>query len=127
MAFVKRKLDLDVQAFLVAVAREVRLKLYAENGGVPTWGTKFVEIESDGMSVGLELARLIMEQSVGIQAAAVPREALEVRGEVVAPAGSQTTHLETEAGPVSWQEPRQRLQRGRKAFFPPAESSGTGG
>jgi hypothetical protein len=126
MAFVKRKLDPDVQAFLVKVAQEARAKLYAETAGVPKWGTKFVQIEADGMSVGLELARLIMEQSVGDQAAAVPREALEVPDEVVASAGSQPANLETEAGQVSWQEPRKRLQRGRKAFFPPAASSGTG-
>jgi hypothetical protein len=43
------------------------------DGGVPEWGTKFTEIESRGMNVGLELARLFMEQSVEQQADRVRR------------------------------------------------------
>lgn len=126
MAFVKRKLESDVQALLVTVAQQVREKLYSETSGVPKWGTKFVRIESDGMSVGLELARLIMEQALAEQVAAMPSEALEVPDEVVDCAGSRTARLETEAGGVSWQEPRKQLKRSRKAFFPPKAGSGAG-
>jgi hypothetical protein len=126
MAFVKRKLESDVQSLLVTVAHQVREKLYSETSGVPKWGTRFVRIESDGMSVGLELARLNMEQALAEQAAAMPSEAREVPDEVVDCAGSRTARLQTEAGVVCWQEPRKQLKRSRKAFFPPKSGSGSG-
>ena len=37
---------------------------------------KFAQIEDEGMAVGLELARLLMEQSVGEQAAHLPEKDL---------------------------------------------------
>lgn len=126
MAFTRRQLGPVMQQWLEKVAEEARDKIYGA-AGCPEWGTKFGEIESDGMSVGLELARLIMQQSVAEQAGQMPPDAGQVPGDVVAPAGTETASLETEAGEVTWNEPRTRLQRGRKAFFPPTESAGVGG
>ena len=63
-------------------------------GGCPEWGTKFRELEQQGMSVGLELARLVMERSVATQAERVPGAALVVEGDVVPSAGRETTLLE---------------------------------
>ena len=60
------------------LAREMRELIYGEEG-YPEWGTKFTEIESQGMHLGLELARLFMEQSVHEQAGRMP-EALGMRG-----------------------------------------------
>lgn len=126
MAFAKKKLDAQVQEWLRKVAAEGRSLLYGE-AGCPEWGTKFAEIEKDGMSVGLELARLLMEQSVGEQAEQMPATAGEMTGDEVHLAGVETAALTTEAGEVTWEQPRGYLKHGRKAFFPPASSAGFGG
>jgi|SRR5579862_2836357 len=126
MAFSKKKLDPKVQEWLRKVAAEGRALLYGE-AAYPEWGTKFAAIEEDGMSVGLELARLVMEQTVAEQARNVPDMAGNVPTDDVAPAGTEPTALETEAGAVEWEQPRSRLKRGRKAFFPPTSSTGVGG
>ncbi len=54
------------------------------------------------MSVGLELARLVMEQVVATQAERVPDSAWVVEGDEVQAAGREMTPLETEAGPIAW-------------------------
>lgn len=122
----RKQVDPSVQEWLREVAAQMREKLYGP-AGCPAWGTKFTEIEEDGMCVGLELARLVMEQSVAEQAGQMPAEALAVEGEVVQPAGTETGQLQTEAGAVEWQEPCGYLKQSRKAFFPSAEGVGTGG
>ena len=65
MAIKKRKqqaprpqVEPGVQQRLREVATELRHMLYGETG-CPEWGTLFREIEQDGMTVGLELARLL--------------------------------------------------------------------
>jgi hypothetical protein len=126
MAFSKKKVDPQVQEWLRKVATEGRALLYGE-AAYPEWGTKFAEIERDGMSVGLELARLLMEQSVAEQAQHMPAAAGELPADEAAPAGTEATTLETEAGAVDWKQPRSRLKRSRKAFFPPTPNAGVGG
>lgn len=126
MAFSKKKLDPQVQEWLRKIAAEGRVLLYGE-AAYPEWGTKFAEIERDGMSVGLELARLLMEQGVAEQAQQMPATAGEVPDDKAVPAGKEATTLETEAGAVSWEQPRSHLKRGRKAFFPPTPGAGVGG
>jgi hypothetical protein len=122
MAFKRKEIDPEVQARLREVAAELRQGLYGETG-CPVWGTKFREIEQDGMSVGLELARLVMEQSVGEQVRHMPSSAMEVADDEVRPAGTESLPLDTEAGRVSWEEPKAELKKGRKAFFPPTASA----
>lgn len=126
MAFAKQPLSREVQQRLREVAVELRGLLYGE-AGCPEWGTKFQQIEAEGMSVGLELARLVMEQAVGEQAKQMPETALKVAGDRVVPAGAETTPLQTEAGGVQWDQPRGYLKKGRKAFFPSAAGTGSGG
>jgi hypothetical protein len=126
MAFSKKKLDPQVQEWLRKVAAEGRALLYGE-AAFPVWGTKFAEIEQDGMSVGLELARLVMEQTVAEQAQHMPAAVGEVPADEAAPAGKEATTLETEAGVVEWNQPRSHWKRGRKAFFPPTPRTGVGG
>lgn len=126
MAFTKQSIDPAVQQRLREVAGELRGLLYGASA-CPEWGTKFREIEADGMSVGLELARLVMEQSVAEQAQQMPESALDVTGDVATRAGVETTPLQTEAGPVAWDQPRGYLKQSRKAFFPPAAGVGSGG
>ena len=126
MAFQRAGVDAVMQSRLVEMAAQIREALYGPDG-CPEWGTKFREIEQQGMSVGLELARLVMEQSVAIQSERVPDSALVVEGDEVQSAGRETTPLETEAGPIAWDQPRTRMKSGRKAFFPPPEGAGTEG
>ena len=126
MAFSRTKLDPQVQEWLRKVAAEGRVLLYGE-AAHPEWGTKFSEIERDGMSVGLELARLLMEQGITEQAQQMPGTAGEVPGDEAVPAGNEDATVETEAGAVSWKQPRRHLKRGRKAFFPPTPGAGVGG
>lgn len=113
----RRKVDPQVQQRLREMAGELRQLMYGEKG-CPEWGTLFREIEGDGMSVGLELARLLMEQSTAQQAKDMPPEAMQVPGDVVQPAGTDEASLQTAAGDVAWEQPCGRLKQGRKAFFP---------
>lgn len=126
MAFRRKAIDPGVQARLREMAAEMRRVLYGESA-FPEWGTRFREIEQDGMSVGLELARLVIEQSVGEQARHMPASAMEVADDEVRPAGTTESPVETEAGQVSWQEPKAELKQGRKAFFPPTAIAGAEG
>lgn len=114
----------EVGGRLAELAREMRELVYGGDG-VPEWGTKFSEIESEGMNVGLELARLFMEQSVDEQAEQVPEAALECGGE----AAEKTTQrkaaaLETAAGEVRWEQQQTRLEKSRRTFFPSGEGLG---
>jgi hypothetical protein len=116
----------QVAARLAELAREMRQLAYGEDG-VPEWGTKFTEIESQGMDVGLELARLFMEQSVEAQAERAPEAALECDGEVAVRERrrpTDTATLETAAGEVQWEQPRTRLAESRRDFFPSGEGAG---
>ena len=79
------------------------------------------------MSVGLELARLVMEQSVAGQAEQMPAAALAVPGDVVTATGTEATPMVTEAGRVEWRQPRGYLKKGPKAFFPSAAGARSGG
>lgn len=114
----------EAAARLAEMAREMREMIYGEQA-YPEWGTKFTEIESEGMNIGLELARLFMEQSVGEQAGHVPDEALESGGEI-AKKGTKTkgSELETHAGEVAWEQPQTRLEQSRRDFFPSGEEFG---
>lgn len=121
----RRTVDPQVQERLREVAGELRPLMYGGKG-CPEWGTLFREIEADGMSVGLELARLLMEQATAEQAGEIPEEAMQVPDDVVQPAGTEEATLETPAGDVAWEQPCGYLKKGRKAFFPSQEGFGAG-
>ncbi len=112
---------------LAELAREMREVVYGEVG-CPEWGTKFTEIETEGMNIGLEFARLFMEQSVDQQAhGTVPPEGLESDGETARLLGTEhETQLETPAGEIQWDQPKARLNNARRDFFPSGESAGRG-
>jgi hypothetical protein len=114
----------QVAARLAELAREMRELTYGDEG-VPEWGTKFTQIESQGMHIGLELARLFMEQSVQEQAQGVPDSALAHEGETAKRTGeTRTAALETAAGGVEWEQPRTRLTKSERAFFPSGQGAG---
>jgi hypothetical protein len=120
----KNDVSPEVAARLAVMAREMRQLVYGE-GAVPEWGTKFTEIESEGMNLGLELAREFMEQSVGEQAGQVPNAALECDGEVAEQGeAAKLSTLETPAGEVEWEQPQTRLSESGRAFFPSGEGFG---
>jgi hypothetical protein len=71
--------------------------------------------------------RLLMEQTNTQQAQQVPGGALQAESsELATPIGSEDRRLETEAGEVSWKEPKAYLPKSRKAFFPSVEGTGSG-
>ncbi len=125
MAFKKKSIDPGVQVRLREMAAEMRGLLYGE-AACPEWGTKFKEIESDGMSVGLELARLLMEQSVDEQSHRTPKTAMAVDGDEVIAIPAKAHELQTEAGQVGWDQPCGYQKKGRKVFFPSGQGVGTG-
>ena len=122
---VRKALDPAVQEWLQGIAEEARRKVYGE-AGCPEWGTKFTQIEDQGMSIGLELARLLMAQSAERQGTQMPAEALEVAGQVAQHTQARQRRLETEAGGITWSEPEAYLPKSRKAFFPSGPSIGSG-
>ncbi len=126
MAKNRRKVDPTVQERLGKMAAELRHIIYGEQG-CPEWGTKFVQIEEDGMAVGLELARLLMEQSVSEQAGQMPQEDLHCGDETARAGGTDQANLNTQAGDVEWDEPAAYLNKARRAFFPSAEGPGDRG
>ena len=100
MPWKRTELSPEVLQRLEVVAREVREFLW-DGEGVPELGTLFSEIEAQGMTVGGELARLIMQQSVDGQAqVSPPAEMLEFETEPAVVVTTRTTELETPAGPV---------------------------
>ena len=115
------KVEPRVQERLRGMAAELRHMIYGEKG-CPEWGTLFRDIERDGMSVGLELARLLMEQTTSVQVDHLPNDAMQVPGDVVQPAGTDQARLETPPGDITWEEPCGHLQKSRKAFLARDES-----
>ena len=114
----------EVRQRLVELAGEARALVYGQ-AGCPEWGTKFVEIEADARELGHEFLRLMMEQTNSRQAAVVPDGALRTdSGEVATGLIGEDRTLGTEAGNVSWKEPKAYLPKSRKAFFPSVQSLG---
>ncbi len=93
MAFQRAGINAGKQERLREMAKQVRLALSGPDS-FPEWGTMFPEIEQQGMSVGLELARLVMEQSVQSLAERVPDSALVIKDDVVQSAWREMSPLE---------------------------------
>lgn len=125
MALKRNQLSPRVKERLAAMAAEMREILYGE-AGHPEWGTSFAEFEADGMAVGLEFARLTVEQALDSQAKETPPEAWSVPGQEVQPAGRKRRVIQTESGKVAWEEPRGYLKKARRAFSPSGQSARNG-
>ena len=122
------KLTPELRQWVAEKAAELRSRLYGEQG-CPGWGTSFCEIEGDAKELGHELMRVLMEQ-VGQEQSQrpVPEATLTTStGETAQLIGTKKRRLETESGPVVWQEPEAYLPQSRKAFFPSESSDGSGG
>ena len=75
------------------------------------------------MSIGGELARLMMEQAVDEQAQGKPSEqSLAREGEIATVTKTDQAALETPAGAVRWDQPKARLKAQRRDFFPLSRS-----
>lgn len=117
----------EVASKLADVARELRQQIYGEPA-CPEWGTRFTQIEDQGMLVGLELARLFMQQSVQHQAdGEIPTHAAVCDGEhaLIDKDRQHETILETPAGEVEWKQPKTRLKKSRRDFFPSGPGIGS--
>ena len=123
MAWGKNRVSPEVAGELVVLARQMR-KLIYESDGIPVWGTKFSEIESDCLSVGNELGRLMIEQSIVGQAGQVPKASVDCPDGTAALIGSEPATVETPAGEVHWDQPKARLSKARRDFFPSGEGIG---
>lgn len=112
---------------LAELASDLRELVYGE-AGCPKWGTAFHDIETQGMEIGLEMARLFMEQTVGEQARdGVPAEFLQCDGETAQQIGVQhEARIETPAGEIAWEQPKTRLKQARRDFFPSGQSARRG-
>ncbi|MFM9960377.1 MAG: hypothetical protein ACKV2Q_04045 [Planctomycetaceae bacterium] len=84
----------EVARQLVEMARQMRSLVYGGDG-VPVWGTKFFQIESEAMSVAHEFGRLMMEQAVEGQAKQLPDQSRKVPDETAAVTGTAPAVLET--------------------------------
>ncbi len=121
----KSKLTPEVRERLAEMAAEARRLVYGEEG-FPEWGTSFAEIEDDGKEMGHEFIRLVIQQVAEEQAESLPSEALRTdTGEVARSIGTEQRVIETESGPVTWNEPKGYLPKSRKAFFPSVEGDGS--
>ena len=119
------KVSPEVAVELVNLARQMRRLVYGGDG-VPEWGTKFSLIEAEALEVGRELSRLMMEQAVGEQAQRVPSSNLQEAdpGEPAVVIGTEPSVLETTAGEVQWKQPKTRLSKARRDFFPSGQGAG---
>ena len=124
MSWTTKDFSPEVAQRLGVVARELRQMVWGGDG-VPEWGTLFSEIEHNGMSIGGELARLMMEQAVDEQAQGKPSEqSLAREGEIATVTKTDQAALETPAGAVRWDQPKARLKAQRREFFPSVEVIG---
>lgn len=127
MARTSNTLPPEIASKLAAVAQELREHIYGEQA-CPEWGTRFTQIEDQGMQVGLELARLFMQQSVQHQAdGEIPTQAVICDGEhaLIDKDRQHETILETPAGEVEWKQPKTRLKKSRRDFFPSGPGAGS--
>jgi hypothetical protein len=127
MARTSNTVSPEIASKLADVARELREHIYGQQA-CPEWGTRFTQIEDQGMQVGLELARLFMQQSVQHQAdGEIPPQAVDCDGEqaVIDKNRQHETTLDTPAGQVEWKQPKTRLKKSRRDFFPSGSSAGT--
>ena len=77
--------------------------------------------------MGRELSRLMMEQAVDEQSERMPSSALEAadaEAESAAVIGTEPSVLETTAGEVQWKQPKTRLSKARRDFFPSGQGVG---
>ena len=126
MARKANALSPEIASKLADVARELREHIYGQLA-CPEWGTRFTQIEDQGMQVGLELARVFMQQTVQHQSdGEIPPEALDCDGElaVIDKNRYHETTLDTPAGEVEWKQPKTRLKKTRRDFFPSGPGTG---
>ena len=123
MAQGRRQVSPEVARQLVDLARQM-LQLVSGDDGVPVWGTKFSQIESEAMSVAHEFGRLMMGQAVEGQAEQLPDQSLKTPDETAAVIGTALAVLETPAGEVVWEQPKARLSQARRDFIPSGASVG---
>ena len=115
----------EFQPLLAQMASQLTHQAFP--AGMP-WGTKFDYLEALAGALGDEIARQMIEASVGEQGTTVP-EAMETCptcGNQGRQAPDKPRELITTRGTVAWTEPGQRCPHCRRAFFPSEPIAGTG-
>ena len=113
MAKVSMPFTPQVLKQLQEMARSMCRELYGDEGA-PQSDTNFSEIEADGITIGNELARLMIQRAVQVQAQAVPPPFLQLADETAAVIGSgRETNIQTPVGEVHWKQPMTRLSNAR--------------
>ena len=87
MAKVPMPFSPQVLKQLQEMARSMCRELYGDEKA-PQWGTRLSETEAGGITIGNELARLMIQRSVQVQAQAVPPPFLQLADETAAVIGS---------------------------------------
>ena len=112
----------QIHARIKAIAQELRREVYGASG-MPTWGTKFTEIEDLGVEIGDLLAREVIGQSVREQASSAEVAALVAREDGKA-GETEVRMVQTRRGAVFWPEPKGYHPSSRKSFFPSEKQGG---
>ena len=119
------KLPQHIAEQIAQLAREARVELYGTDG-IPEWGTKFIDIQDQGLEVGEQLAQAFIEQSVAGQAQQSPPEhALKVDEHTTASPTEATkdSTVFTPAGDVRWNQPVAQVNGQTADFFPSSQSA----
>lgn len=118
------KIPQHIAEKIAQLAREARVEVFGPDG-TPDWGTKFIDIQDQGLEIGNLLAHDFIEQTVAGQAQQTPpQHALQVDEHSTASPTDQTldTTVLTPAGDVEWQQPIARLEKSTADFFPSGQS-----
>lgn len=112
----KQALPAECQKLVEQVAGQV-LDLTYGQGGSPSEGTRFEEVEEAGVQVGDALARAVMQQAMRRQATTIPAEQC-CCGTPLEPRDPEPRTMSTRRGEIGWNEPSGYCPLHRRAFFP---------
>lgn len=117
-----------VRSYLEGVAKRVADELWGPQG--PVWGTTLTELEDVALAARTIFTQKLLELGLERQATArqqqpSPSKTCPDCGRPLEdPKQPAVRALQTRAGAVGWQEPREHCSRCRRAFFPSEQKSG---
>lgn len=114
------KLIDEVRISLAGTAKNALHRLWGPDG--PPWGTSFADLEDLAVQIGRLVGQQLLQQAVAAQAQATPLATVGLCptcGRITQPAEKpESRALDTDTGPVAWNEPAASCDLCRKAFFP---------
>jgi hypothetical protein len=110
----------EVRISLAGTAKNAVHRLWGPEG--PPWGTSFADLEDLAVQIGRIVGQQLLQQAVAAQAQANPPATAGLCptcGRVTQPADNpEPRPLDTDTGPIAWNEPAASCGPCRKAFFP---------